>query len=185
VERLLTPEFPLINLLFCFDTFQYKFHHTCTRSGAWRTTMTTELTSREAAIGVLSVWKERFWCAHCSRGLLFPVACSDHPSCLVEIVYIHLFSFSVNTSSTEYENNGQGNFFLNSYMWISISASSIIMRLTSISLTGQSLQIKVHQPFSLRLHLVWEYEPGNVKKKESCTERIFSCTMTFLNSRTN
>jgi len=79
VERLLPPEFPLINPWFCFDTFQYKFHHTCTRSGAWRTTMTTELTSREAAITVLSVWKERFWCAHYSRGLFFPIACSDNP----------------------------------------------------------------------------------------------------------
>ena len=79
-ERLLPPEFPLIKLWFSFNIFQYKYHLECPGAGACPTKMTTQFVSREAAVRALSVWKDRFWCEYCEGGLLFPVACRDHPN---------------------------------------------------------------------------------------------------------
>ena len=80
-ERLLPPEFPYITLRFASNTAQTKSHHLpCPGHGVWNTKMTSKFRSHEAAIRTLSVWTERFWCSHCSRGLFFPPACADHPN---------------------------------------------------------------------------------------------------------
>jgi hypothetical protein len=56
---------------------------------------------------------------------------------------------------------------------------SVIIRLTSRSLRGQSLRIQVHQHFSFRLHLIWQCRrEWNKKQKllirqEMCIERKF------------
>jgi hypothetical protein len=57
--------------------------------------------------------------------------------------------------------------------------SSVINRLTSRSLSGQSLRIQVHHHFGFRLHLIWQCARMRNKKQkllirhEKCIERKF------------
>ena len=77
-DRLLPPEFPVILLCFTFDRFVHKYHRDCPNEGAWDTQLESEFTSRDAALRTLTVWKDRFWCHHCERGLFFPKTCTAH-----------------------------------------------------------------------------------------------------------
>jgi hypothetical protein len=69
---------------------------------------------------------------------------------------------------------GQGRPHLHSHHRIS-NLSSIVKRLASRSLTGRGLDIKVHQHYGFRLHLVWEWkrDAQNCKPSESCFVRNF------------
>jgi len=64
---------------------------------------------------------------------------------------------------------GQGNL----YSKLSQGITSIIKKLTSQSLTGQSLQIQIHNHIGLAVHLIW-YVTSNDKNSSRCIERIFS-----------
>ena len=80
VTKLLPPQFPSITIWCASNTSHTISHHvTCPGKGVWRSVMTTNLRSREAAVKILSSRSEPFWCMHCSRGLFFPTACSEHP----------------------------------------------------------------------------------------------------------
>ena len=80
IERLLPPQFPTITLWCATNTSHTISHHvTCPGKGVWRNKMTTMFKSRAAAVRILSERSEPFQCMHCSRGLFFPTACSDHP----------------------------------------------------------------------------------------------------------
>jgi hypothetical protein len=68
--------------------------------------------------------------------------------------------------------NGQGHPFSRACHTLSTTNSSIITRLTSRSLCGQSLHIHVHQHFGNRLHLLWKCA-NNRATSEKCIERRF------------
>jgi len=68
---------------------------------------------------------------------------------------------------------GQGNFYSKLSHKITSDRTSVIKRLASRSLTGQGLQMRIHQHIWFKLHVVWH---ASSKGKESlrCIERVFS-----------
>jgi hypothetical protein len=71
--------------------------------------------------------------------------------------------------------NGQGNRFSRTCHTLSTTNSSIIARLTSRSLCGQSLHIHVHQHFGFRLHLLWKCANNHATSEKCIERRFFTC----------
>jgi len=67
----------------------------------------------------------------------------------------------------------QGNLYSKLSQNIASNGTSIIKKLTSRSLTEQSLQIQIHNHKELALHLVWCIK-SNDKTSSRCIERTFS-----------
>jgi hypothetical protein len=53
------------------------------------------------------------------------------------------------------------------------SGTSIVRRLASHSLAGQSLGIRIHQHMGFQLHLVWHVTDSNNYKSLRCIETVF------------
>jgi len=53
------------------------------------------------------------------------------------------------------------------------SRTSIVQRLASRTLAGQSLGIRIHQHIGFQLHLVWHIADSNNYKSLRCIERVF------------
>jgi len=81
-----------------------------------------------------------------------------------------LFSCDMNTFF--HRSNGQGNLHSKMTNRIFSNGPSIVSRLISRSITGQSLNLKVHEHYGLRLHLVWRTHKHD-DSSERCMERYF------------
>ena len=80
-ENLLHPDFPIIQLVFYYDTFETKTHPDCPGGRSWNGTIHRDFEVISDAISALSDknQKHTFWCSACDRGLFFRNSCSIHP----------------------------------------------------------------------------------------------------------
>ena len=71
-----------------------------------------------------------------------------------------------------HRSNGQGNLHSKMTNRIFSNSPSIVSRLISLSIIGQSLNVKVYQHYGVRLHVVWRtHKYGD--SSERCMERYF------------
>ena len=69
---------------------------------------------------------------------------------------------------------GQADFFSKSSKSNASCGASIVHKLASRSITGNGLQIQIHQHVDFKVHLVWHVFDKHNKKSVRCIERIFS-----------
>ena len=104
--------------------------------------------------------KDTFWCKICNRDIFSAIP----------VHYIPLVTYSLSLfSHVPTRSLGQAN-----YRWkADSSGTSILRRLASRSLAGQSLGIRIHQHLGFQLHMVWHTVDSNNYKSLRCIERVF------------
>jgi len=84
------------------------------------------------------------------------------------------FLLSLQTTMTPTRSVGQSAFFSKASKSIASCGGSIVQKLASRSITGNGLQIQIHQHVGFKVHVVWHVFDKHNKKSVRCFERIFS-----------
>jgi hypothetical protein len=109
-------------------------------------------------IRYLAVLENLFWYRYCKRGLFF------YPICW-QIRYLASFFSMAATTTFKHVSTCQGNPHSLLCRRVSANRLSILDRLTARSVTGQGLQILVHQHYAYRLHLEWRGRGSRVSSR--------------------
>jgi hypothetical protein len=84
--NLLPPEYPFMEITFCFRYPLYKLHHECPGRGLWHGQFSNMFSTTSDAINTLVNDKDRFWCRFCGRPL-FSSFLSRPPLNIIQVHY--------------------------------------------------------------------------------------------------